>query len=168
MVNGMRVGADLWVGLEGWLRWSARPLSVAVGRAYMQYPAFCSQLLRSGSWFVAFLYLTVHNCPDCSSVFGLVHSITYAAGWQGLTSRAEPGRHGCLCQRCCTVGALVLMPSFVAKPVWGGLAQGGDLEELLWDPDPSGWTACLWEASGCPRFQALVQCLVQLLSGAEG
>ena len=34
----------------------------------MQCPAFCSQLLRSGSWFVAFLYPTVHNCPDCSSV----------------------------------------------------------------------------------------------------
>ena len=70
-----------------------------------------------------------------------------------------------MCQRCYTTGAVVLMSGFVAKPVWGGLAQGGDLEELLWDPGPSGWTACLWEASGCPQFQALVQCLAQLLSG---
>ena len=31
-------------------------------------PCFCSRHLRNGSWFVAFLYLIVHNCPNCEGV----------------------------------------------------------------------------------------------------
>ena len=66
------------------------------------------------------------------------------------------------------MGALVMMFGFAVKPARGGLGQGRDLEELLRVPGPSGWTACLWEASGCTRFHAFVQCLLQLSSGAEG
>ena len=36
----MSVGADLWVGVEGWLRWSAHPFGGAVCSYHAQYPAF--------------------------------------------------------------------------------------------------------------------------------
>ena len=38
-LNGVRAGADQWVGLEGWLRWSVHPLGGAVCREHAQYPA---------------------------------------------------------------------------------------------------------------------------------
>ena len=31
-------------------------------------PCFCSRHLRNGRWFVAFLYLIVHNCSNCEGV----------------------------------------------------------------------------------------------------
>ena len=64
-LNGMRVGADQWVRLEGWLDDLPIPWWCYVWGSWV-VPWFCSQHLRSGSWFVAFLYLIVHNCPNCS------------------------------------------------------------------------------------------------------
>ena len=54
-----------WVRLEGWLAWPAHTLG-AVCRAPRQCPALAPSRSRHGSWFVAFLYLTVHNCPSCT------------------------------------------------------------------------------------------------------
>ena len=66
-LNGVRVGADQWVGLEGGLRWSAHPLGGAVCRDHVWYLLWL-QHLRSGSWVLAFLYPPVHNFPNCAWV----------------------------------------------------------------------------------------------------
>ena len=64
LLNGVKVGTDQWIGLEGWLMWSAHPLGGAVYRVYAWYPAFCSWHHRSGNWVLAFLYFIVHNLPQ--------------------------------------------------------------------------------------------------------
>ena len=45
-------------------------------------PCFCSLHLRDSSWFVAFLYLIVHNCPNCTYVqlFLVIVSLYAVAG----------------------------------------------------------------------------------------
>lgn len=52
---------------EEWLRESAHPLGGAVCRDRVQWvPCFCSQHLGNGSWFVAFLGLTVCSGPNAA------------------------------------------------------------------------------------------------------
>ena len=64
------------VGLEAWLRWSARPFGGVECRGHAQCPAFapdplllCSWLFRSGSWIFFFLVFSIFLsiiCPNCT------------------------------------------------------------------------------------------------------
>ena len=60
----MRVGVDLWVGSEAWLRWSAHPLGGAVCRVHGLYSAFAPSSSEVAVGFLVFLYLVVHNLPQ--------------------------------------------------------------------------------------------------------
>ena len=61
----VRVRADWWARLEGWLRWwSATPwVLLRTGTT----PCFCSCLSAMAVWCLALWYLTVNNCYswDC-------------------------------------------------------------------------------------------------------
>ena len=59
----MRVGAGPGVRLEGWLRWSAHPLSGAVCKVHGQYPAFAPETSELAVGFLLFLYF-VYNLPQ--------------------------------------------------------------------------------------------------------
>lgn len=47
-------------------------------------PSFCSQHLRNGSWFVALLYLLVHNCPGhtCMQLLFIPPSFSVLCCWR--------------------------------------------------------------------------------------
>ena len=64
---GVRVQAGPGVRLKGWLRWSARPLSVTVCRGHAQYLAFAPDtwflLLTLKKWQLVFAVF-VSGCPQ--------------------------------------------------------------------------------------------------------
>ena len=77
-LNGVSVGAEWWVELEGWLGWSACGLGGVVCRDHGQYPAFCSPNLRSGCWSVAFSFFGCTQARDgnCTTAVTPAASVT--------------------------------------------------------------------------------------------
>ena len=58
-------GANQWVRVEGWLRWSAHPLGGALCRDHTQYPAFAPSTseVAVGFWpFCILLFIIFPNC----------------------------------------------------------------------------------------------------------
>lgn len=60
-LNRVRAGADRWVRLVGWLRWSAHPSRCCLQDSRM--PLLFLLAPPSGSWVLAFLYLVL-ICPS--------------------------------------------------------------------------------------------------------
>ena len=70
-LNGVRVGADGWVGLEGWLRWSAHPLGGAVCRDHVQPPTFARSFseVAVGLWPFSILLFIIDRTCACVQFF---------------------------------------------------------------------------------------------------
>lgn len=60
-LNGVKVAADPWVGLERWLRWSAHPFGGTLCEdPEEQNPTFTPQISEAPVGFLVFLYCIVH------------------------------------------------------------------------------------------------------------
>ena len=89
---------------EGWGRWVGLAGGVAqvvclipwwyCVRGSCTVPCFCSQHLKSGSWFVAFLYLIVHNFPQLCilSLIASLHSVAQGDACLGAGSAIKGPR----------------------------------------------------------------------------
>ena len=74
-------------------------------------PCFCSQHLRSGSWVLVFLYLIVHNLPNCTCTqLFLVPYISFFVFccWRRCLSRCKPCSKGAQVPACLSFIACLL------------------------------------------------------------
>ena len=75
-LNGVRVGADLWFGLEEWLGWSAQPPVMLCAGDHAQDPPFAPGTSEGtlGSWPFCIFFIICPNWP-CTHLFLIRSSI---------------------------------------------------------------------------------------------